>query len=104
MTNPTESTVLTTYLADQVERGALTAARANVLKVRGERVLVVRGKLPRDVRNALNAAVKAGDLAHLRRDGAAPEIYYHPDWRHLALEARAAAVNVTIRALRAVCS
>ncbi|MCL2563117.1 MAG: hypothetical protein FWE08_03680 [Oscillospiraceae bacterium] len=67
------------YLQDMVDRGEMTAAQANVEKIRMARVLVVK-KLPADVLSALNAAVKIGELCHKKKDGQKPEVYYHPIW------------------------
>lgn len=46
---------------------------------------VVRGKIPAQVRRELFAAVKAGVLGRLRKDGLKPEIYFHPDHYHGAI-------------------
>lgn len=45
---------------------------------------VVRGRIPARVRRELNAAVKAGALGHLKKDGLKPEVFFHPDHKHLA--------------------
>jgi hypothetical protein len=89
-------------LIDQLQRGLITADEANVQKVLNERVLVVT-KLPIEVRKALNLAVKAGRLGHMKKDGAMPEVYFHPTFKYLANEERNKAVARTIRALKAVC-
>lgn len=75
-------------ITDHVDRGLMTAAQANFEKVRMQRVLLVTGRLISDVRTALNQAVKAGQLAHMKKDGAKPEAYYHPTFKFLANEAR----------------
>ena len=74
-------------LKDQLERGLITAAEANVQKVRNERFLLVT-HLPRDVRSALNAAVRAGTLGHIKKEHLKPEAYFHPTFMHLAVAAR----------------
>ena len=43
------------YLKDQMQQGRMTAAQANVQKVRMQRVLLVHGRLTADHRKALNA-------------------------------------------------
>ena len=73
----------TEYLIDMVNRGEMTPDEANVQKVRMGRVLVV-SKLPSDVRRALNNAVKAGILCRKKKERFKPEVYYHPDFEHLA--------------------
>ena len=47
---------------------------------------VIRGRVPAQVRAELRAAVKAGVLGHLKKDGLKPEIFYHPDHKHGAIE------------------
>jgi len=71
------------HIKDMMDRGIWTPDQANVEKVRMQRVLIV-AKLPREVRNALNTAVKAGYLGHKKKDGYRPEVYYHPDFEYLA--------------------
>ena len=71
-------------IKDLYARGEITTAQANVMKVRCARVEVVANSLPREVRTAYNAAVKAGELGHMKKDGRKPEVYYHPTFEHLA--------------------
>lgn len=73
---------------DRLSRGLITAAEANVMLVHGEGVRIVRGGLPRDVRTALNDAVKRGELAHMKKDGHKPEVYFRPQKRDCALTIR----------------
>lgn len=47
---------------------------------------VIRGRIPAQVRKELMAAVKIGALGHLKRDGLKPEIFFHPDHLHGAIE------------------
>ena len=56
----------------------------NVELIRKHGHRVVRGRIPREVRIELMAAVKAGDLGHLKKDGLKPEIFFDPDHLHLA--------------------
>ena len=76
------------YLKDMLGRGELTADQANVEKVRMQRVMLVNGSLPISVRKALNGAVKAGYLAHKKKDSLKPEVYYHPTFEYLANKER----------------
>lgn len=55
----------------------------NIL-VQGSRV--IRGRVPAKVRAQLRAAVKAGALGHLKKDGLKPEVFFHPDHKHGAIE------------------
>lgn len=90
------------HLQDQVRQGLMTAEQANVEKVRMQRVLLA-GRIPADVRKALNAAVKRGELGHMKKDGNKPEAYYHPTFEYLAKGARAEHERSVARALLAVC-
>lgn len=76
------------HVTDQMQQGKLTAAQANVLMVQMEGVHIVTGKVPADVRKALNEAVRAGALGHIKKEGMKPEAYHHKNARARALEAR----------------
>lgn len=76
------------YALDQLQQGKITAAQANVLMVQMEGVRVVRGKVTREVRKALNDAVKSGELGHMKKDGFKPEVYFHKNGRAKAIEIR----------------
>lgn len=91
-------------LKDRMQRGELTAAQANVEKVRLQRVLLVIGRLTADLRKTLNAAVKAGELGHMKKDGHKPEAYFHPTFDYLANGERQAHANSVYRSLQAVCA
>lgn len=54
----------------------------NVEEIRKQATKVIRGRIPRDVRNSLLAAVKSGLLGRLPKDGLKPEIFFHPDHLH----------------------
>lgn len=73
---------------DLVERGEMTADEANVEMVRAARIRVVSGSIPKNVRKALNDAVKCGKLGHCKKDGKKPEIYFHPSFDYLARSER----------------
>lgn len=51
----------------------------NVESIRNVGVRQIRGKVPAQVRKELMAAVKAGELGRLKRDGLKPEFFFHPD-------------------------
>lgn len=89
------------WLQDMVQRGEMTAERANVEKARMARVLIVKS-LPAQVRSALNAAVKTGELCHKKRDGRKPEVYYHPNFEYLANAERNLAEKQMLEALAGV--
>lgn len=50
---------------------------------------VIQGRVPLQVRKQLMAAVKAGALGRLKKDGLKPEIFFHPDHKHGAIERQA---------------
>lgn len=75
-------------LMDKIGLGAMTADEANVEMVRMQRVRLVTSKIPAGIRKALNAAVKAGLLGHMAKDGHKPEAYFHPTFEFMAREAR----------------
>jgi len=58
----------------------------NVQNILIQATRVIRGRIPQQVRRELQAAVKAGALGHLKKDGLKPEIFFHPDHRHGAIE------------------
>ena len=91
------------YLQDMVQREKMSAAEANVELVLTSRIRIVHGKLPKDVRSALNDAVKAGILGHMPKNKYLPECYYHPQFDYLARAERnkiaKATIETTIAAL-----
>jgi cell wall assembly regulator SMI1 len=90
-------------LKDKIKLGQMTADEANVEMVRIERVNLILNSIPRDVRNALNKAVKAGYLSHKKKNGLRPEVYYHPDFEYLANEKINNHAESLIEALKKVC-
>lgn len=72
---------------------------ANIL-AGGTRVIV--GRVPAQVRAELRAAVKAGVLGHMAKDGLRPEIYFHPSRKNLANEVRARHAAADIAAIARV--
>ena len=83
--------------------GGMSAADANVELVRMVGVKVCTG-LDRSTRSALMAGVKDGRIGRLAKDGAKPEVFFHPNsvWR--AKEVRNAAASSAVRALLSVCA
>ena len=75
-------------LKDFMQKGELTADQANVKMVRDQRFRMVVNSLPAEVRKALNAAVKRGELGHMKKDGHKPECYFHPTFEYLAVAER----------------
>lgn len=58
----------------------------NAEKIRYHCTRVIKGRVPSGVRKELREAVKAGYLGHLKKDGLKPEIFFHPDHKHGAVE------------------
>lgn len=58
----------------------------NVSRILCQASHVVRGRIPAQVRKELSAAVKAGVLGRLPKDGLKPEIYFHPAHKNGAVE------------------
>ncbi|MFA5166636.1 MAG: hypothetical protein WC449_05125 [Candidatus Paceibacterota bacterium] len=87
----------------QLRAGEITTEEANVQIVRLERIRIVT-KLSKEIRTYLNNAVKAGRLGHLKKDSALSEIYYHPNFKYLALEAREKELYRLRDALKKTCA
>lgn len=90
------------YLQDMMQQRKLTAAQANVEKVKMMRVELVIGKLPAQVRKALNDAVKEGKLGHLKKDRRKPEAYYHPAFEFLAKHERKKHEQLILKSLKEI--
>lgn len=58
----------------------------NVADILKHGMRVIRAPIPARVRKDLSAAVKAGVLGHLRKDGLKPEIFFHPSHKNSAVE------------------
>lgn len=71
------------HIKDLRQRGEITLDQAHVMMVLARRILLVTSGLPADVRKALNAAVKRGELGRVKKDGHKPETYYHLTFEYL---------------------
>lgn len=91
-------------IQDKLEQGLITAAQANVELVRIQRVKLVTAKIPAQVRQSLNAAVKAGELKHIKKDGYRPECYFHPSFEYMVAGMRNNHARQTIIAIGKVCA
>ncbi|RWR09782.1 hypothetical protein [Paenirhodobacter populi] len=58
----------------------------NVEAIRVHAMRVINGKIPAQVRRELMDAVRKGHLGRLRKDGMKPEIFFHPDHKHGAID------------------
>lgn len=74
----------------------------NVEQILCSATRIVRGRVPRGVRNELMAAVKAGVLGRLAKDGLKPEIFFHPDHRNGAIERQKSEAQYSIGLIKNV--
>jgi hypothetical protein len=88
-------------IQDRLQRGLITVTEANIEKILCERVHLVT-KLSKDVRTALNGAVKAGKLGHKAKKGHLPEVYYHPSFECLVAQERNEHAQKVVNALASV--
>jgi hypothetical protein len=58
----------------------------NAENIRAQASRVIAGRIPAQVRAELRAAVAAGYLGHIAKDGLKPEIFFHPDHKNGAVE------------------
>ena len=98
----TPKSMILDTVKDLIERGKITTAQGNVLMVQMEGVRLIVNTVPRDVRAALNAAVKAGELGHLKKDGHKPEAYFHKNALDRAKEERGRVERSILGASRTV--
>lgn len=89
-------------IQDRLQRGLINADEANVQMIRAQRFRLIRGSMPASARRSLNAAVKRGELGHMKRDGKKPECYYHPTFDYLASAERSRVEQEAIRAITKV--
>lgn len=71
------------HIQNMMSLGEMTAEQANVELVKIQRVKLITTKIPQQVRNWLNAAVKAGELRRVMKKDDLPEAYFHPKFEFL---------------------
>jgi hypothetical protein len=76
----------------------------NVEQILIQATRIIRGRVPQQVRKELAAAVKAGVLGHLRKDGLKPEIYFHPDHLHGACDMQKREAEYAVKCIAGVVS
>lgn len=74
----------------------------NVSRILSQATLVVQGRIPAQVRRELHAAVKAGVLGRLRKDGLKPEVFFHPDHKNGAIERQKREAEYAIKCIASV--
>ena len=72
---------------------------ANVEIVKCQRVRLIKGRMPSNIRKALNQAVKDGVLGHMKKDNYKPECYYFKPFKHMADDERVKEHNKAIDSL-----
>lgn len=76
------------HVRDMIDQGKMTVNEGNVQLILDQRFRLIKNSVPRDIRKALNEAVKKGILGHKKKEGHKPECYYHPTFEYLANAAR----------------
>lgn len=74
----------------------------NVQNILVQGTRVIRSPIPQAVRKELSAAVKAGALGRLKRDGLLPEIFFHPDHKNGAIDRQKAEAAYSVRCIESV--
>ncbi len=74
----------------------------NAAAIRAGGSRVIRGRIPLDVRKELMAAVKAGHLGRLMKDGLKPEIFFHPDHKNGAIARQKSEAEYAVRCIAGV--
>ena len=75
----------------------------NVAKILSEALRVISGPIPQQVRKDLFAAVRAGVLGRLKRDGLKPEIFFHPDHKNSAIARQISEALYSVSCIAKVC-
>ena len=89
------------YATGMIDNG-MSAADANIELVRMMGTKVCSG-LDRATRSALMAGVKDGRIGRFAKDGAKPEVFFHPNAVWHAKEVRNLVASNAARALLSVC-
>lgn len=74
----------------------------NVEQILIQATRVVTGKIPAQVRKELMTAVKARVLGRLPKDGLKPEIFFHPDHKHGAVERQKREAEYAVKCIATV--
>lgn len=74
----------------------------NVANILAQATRVIHGRVPAQVREQLRAAVKAGVLGHLKKDGLKPEIFFHPAHKNGAIERQKREAEYSVNCIRGV--
>lgn len=85
-----------------MEQGRLHEVARNVEQIRIQATRVINGRIPAQARKELSAAVKQGLLGRLKKDGLKPEIFFHPDHLHGAIERQKREAEYSIKCIASV--
>jgi len=70
-------------IKDELQRGIIDAKEANIRFIEAKRYVIIKNRLPSDVRKALSEGVKQGRLIRVRKTDYNPEYYYKPNFEYL---------------------
>ena len=85
------------------ERGELGGIGPNAMIIRLVGAELVRGRMMREVRAELMAAVKLGHIGRIKKDGLRPEAFFHPNAKAYAHDLRDEAFRKGVAAIASVC-
>ena len=100
--NMTDFETAIQIVMNKMQIGEINADQANVLDVQIAGVRLISNSIPSQVRKALNAAVKAGELGHIKSEGLRPEAYHHKNARARALDERDRVFRSKVESLKGV--
>lgn len=89
-------------IQDKLQQGLISLDEANVEIVKCQRVRLIKGKVPANIRKALNQAVKDGVLGHMKKDNHKPECYYFKPFKHMADDERVKEHNKAMDSLESL--
>ena len=72
-------------IEDNFNRGLVTNAEATIEQVLDERLIILNRFHSADFKKILDDAVKSFKLGHIRGIGDSPEVYFHPNFKYLAI-------------------
>lgn len=76
-------------MSNDEARAIFFRSHRNAERIYAQGILIVRGKIPAMVRKELMAAVKAGMIGRIAKDGLKPEVFFDPRHTGLARELQA---------------
>lgn len=89
-------------IQDKLQQGLISIDEANVEIVKCQRVRLIKGRMPANIRKALNQSVRDGVLGHMKKDGYKPECYYFKPFKYMADDERVKEHNKAIDSLKVI--